>query len=118
MQLLDQHRLSHIIDYCKRIHATIERFGNSYDSFVADEDYQQSIAFSILQIGELVAGLSDEYKESTKGKMPWQAIKAMRNIVAHGYGNIELDVVWRTAFEDIPRLRAFCECELHLMESE
>lgn len=62
MQLLDRHRLGHIIEYCKRIRATITRFGNSYEAFSADEDDQQSIAFSILQIGELVAGLSENYK--------------------------------------------------------
>lgn len=118
MQLLDQHRLGHIIEYCHRIQATITRFGNSYEAFSADEDYQQSIAFSILQIGELVAGLSDEYKESTNGKMPWQAIKAMRNIVAHGYGNIELAVVWRTALEDIPDLQAFCKEELRSSQND
>ncbi|WP_363176099.1 HepT-like ribonuclease domain-containing protein [uncultured Selenomonas sp.] len=32
--------------------------------------------------------------------------------MAHGYGNIELAVVWRTALEDIPGLQAFCEKEL------
>ena len=108
----DQHRLGHIYDYCCRIQTTIARFGDSYEIFAADEDYQQSIAFSILQIGELVAGLSNEYKTSTKGRMPWQAIKAMRNIVVHGYGNIELQVVWRTVQEDIPALLVFCDEEL------
>lgn len=116
MLLLDRHRLGHIRDYCQRIQATMKRFGGSYESFVADEDYQQSIAFSILQIGELVAGLSDGYKDRTESKMPWQAIKAMRNIVAHGYGNIEFAVVWRTAVEDIPRLQVFCEEELQSIQ--
>lgn len=114
MLRLDRHRLSHIVDYCHRIQTTMARFGNSYDAFVSDEDYQQSIAFSILQIGELVAGLSEEYKRETSGDMPWQAIKAMRNIVAHGYGNIELAAVWRTAVEDILGLLAFCEEELRV----
>jgi len=40
MQLLDRHRLGHIIEYCKRIRATITRFGNSYETFSADEDDQ------------------------------------------------------------------------------
>lgn len=40
------------------------------------------------------------------------------SIVAHGYGNIELTVVWRTAQEDIPRLQAFCEKELRSTKCE
>ena len=36
----------------------------------------------------------------------------MRNIVAHGYGGIRLDIVWQTVLNDIPILKQFCEEEL------
>lgn len=48
----------------------------------------------------------------TSEEMNWQQIKAMRNIVAHHYGKIELKIVWDTAMIDIPLLRAFCERQL------
>lgn len=41
--------------------------------------------------------------------VPWSSIKGMRDIVAHGYGTIDLDRVWQTAFEDIKPLREYCE---------
>ena len=37
--------------------------------------------------------------------MPWNQIKAMRNIVAHNYGNIDIDVLWDTVQYDIPSLK-------------
>ena len=108
MQPRDRQHLERIVEYCKRIEATVSRYGNALTSFMGDTDYQQSVSFSLLQIGELVAGLSDKYKASTSGEMPWSAIKAMRNIVVHGYGSINLDTVWETVQSDIPDLKAFC----------
>ena len=61
----------------------------------------------ILQIGELVAKLSDEFK-LTNDIMPWREIKAMRNIAAHNYGEMDYDILWETAISDIPSLRDYC----------
>ena len=33
----------------------------------------------------------------------------MRNIIAHHYGSIRLEIVWNTAKNDIPVVQAFCE---------
>ena len=38
--------------------------------------------------------------------VPWAKAKGMRNVVVHGYFDIDWDDVWRTATEDIPLLRA------------
>lgn len=70
---------------------------------------QRSIAFCILQIGELVGKLSEELRAATVDEINWTSIKAMRNIVAHDYGNVELDRAWDVATEDAPVLKAFCE---------
>ncbi len=32
----------------------------------------------------------------------------MRNIVAHAYGSISVQMTWETIEQDIPALRAFC----------
>ena len=49
----DRQRIQHIRDYCEEIRKTIERYGEGFAVFDQDADYQRSIAFSILQIGEL-----------------------------------------------------------------
>ena len=48
----DLQRIQHIKEYCETIEKTIERYGNSFEVYAADGDYQRSVSFSILQIGE------------------------------------------------------------------
>jgi uncharacterized protein with HEPN domain len=37
--------------------------------------------------------------------VPWAAIVAMRNRLIHAYFDIDRDIVWKTAVEEIPPLR-------------
>ena len=104
----DLQRLSHIRDYCVEIQNTIKRYGKDFTVFDADHDYQRSISFSIMQIGELSGGLSDEFRKETSSRIQWGPIKAMRNLFAHSYGHMDRDIIWETATTDIPVLRDFC----------
>ena len=95
---------------------TIARYGNSFDIFDHDPDYQRSVSFCILQIGELSGGLSQEYRQSTAKYVQWGPIKGMRNLVAHNYGSMSRDIIWETASVDIPASRSFCEEQLSTAE--
>ena len=112
MMLPDLQRIKHIRDYCVAISHTIERYGNSFEIYSADADYQRSISFSILQIGELSGGLSDESRKQTAERIQWGPMKAMRNLVAHNYGRRDQGIIWETATTDIPALLKFCEEQL------
>jgi uncharacterized protein with HEPN domain len=112
MKSSDYDRLDHIEKYCAEIEETITRFGADYDIFSADTDYRKSVSLSILEIGELSAGLSDEFKDSTRDSVQWGPIKAMRNLVAHSYRKMDVETVWETATKDIPKLREFCKITL------
>ena len=109
MQLPDLQRIAHIRDYCLEIEKTIERYGNTIEAFSRDMDYQKSVSFSILQIGELSGKLSDQFKEETAKQVPWSAIKGMRNLFAHSYGSMSYEIIWKTANEDVPNLLDFCD---------
>ena len=108
----DLQRLEHIRDYCDEIQKTIERYGNSFEVFDDDADYQRSVSFCILQIGELSGRLSQEYRQATASRIQWGPIKGMRNLVAHSYGSMSRDIIWETAVSDIPVLRDFCNEQL------
>ena len=105
----DLQRIQHILDYCNEIEKTIRRYGESFEFFDQDADYQRSIAFSILQIGELSGGLSEEYRKATSDRIQWGPMKGMRNLVAHSYGSMNRRIIWETAVMDIPVLKRFCE---------
>lgn len=65
----------------------------------------------VVQIGELVAQLSDEVKARNRS-IPWRIIKDTRNFYVHAYGAIDVPAVWDTLTEDIPALKAACEAIL------
>ena len=37
--------------------------------------------------------------------IPWRAVRGMRNLHAHDYENVDLEIVWNTLLEDIPVLK-------------
>ena len=112
MRQPDLQRIQHILDYCNAIEKTVQRYGNSFEIFDQDEDFQRSVSFSILQIGELSGGLSEDYRKKTSSRIQWGPIKGMRNMVAHSYGSMDRQVIWETANMDIPTLKQFCEEQL------
>lgn len=105
----DLQRIRHIKAYCEKTAKTIERFGCDYQVFINDTDYYQSISMSIMQIGELSAGLSEEFKNATSRQMQWGAMKGMRNMFAHTYGSMDMATIWEVATGDIPGLLLFCD---------
>ena len=107
MQPHDRQVLEHILDYCNDIEECISRFGRDLVVFSDDKAYHDLISFYILQIGELSVRLSAELRAAS-ADMNWAQMKGMRNIVAHHYGSLKLDILWKTAVSDIPALKAFC----------
>ena len=108
----DLQRIQHIEEYCIAIGKTIARYGDSFEIYAADADFQRSVSFSILQIGELSGGLSAEYRQATANRVQWGPMKAMRNLVADNYGRMEQTKIRETATEDIPPRLQFSEEQL------
>lgn len=113
--------LEHIKTYCEDIESTIVRFGKDKAVFDTDRDYRNSVCMSMLQIGELTGHLSEDFRNGTKETIYWPALKGMRNLFAHNYGAVDVEMVWETAVSDIPLLRSFCEKSIQMfrfMEQE
>ncbi len=116
MQPRDRQRLTKIAEYCEDIQGAVARYGPSFEAFKADIDYQYSVSFCILQIGELVSNLSEEYRNATMDQIQWQKIRGMRNIVVHDYGNVDLNTVWEVTTASIPQLYNFCQEQLNSIQ--
>ena len=71
----------------------------------------------VVQIGELVAQLSDEVKAQNT-EIPWRVIKDTRNFYVHAYGAIDIPSVWDTLLHDIPAFQSACKELLNGMCSE
>ena len=73
------------------------------DAFVQDRMRYSAVIreFEIIgeAVGKLSAGLKDGYPE-----IPWQDIKDFRNLLAHEYFGVDLEIVWNTIRDDLPML--------------
>lgn len=69
----------------------------------SNEILLDSVMFRLIQISENSDKLTDNFK-AYHSKIPWRAIKGLRNRIVHEYGNVDLTVVYDTVKEDIPQL--------------
>lgn len=104
--------LRKMIDYCNDIEALMDQYNHSFTSYQTDISFQYSCNMCIIQIGELVTRLSDSLLEK-HDKIPWYEIKAMRNLHAHDYDNVNFEIVWETLTTDIPELKTNLEYILY-----
>jgi uncharacterized protein with HEPN domain len=103
--------IKRIADYCNEITGCVKRFGDSAEAFKTDSAYRNACSMCILQIGELSAHLTDDFKQSYN-EIPWKKIKSMRNVFAHEYEDMSCELTWATIQQDIPSLMRFCETVL------
>lgn len=96
--------LLRILDYCDRIESCKQRFGDNFDIYQQDLDYQDVIKMNLFQIGECVNGISEECRNSIPS-IPWHQIYGLRNVIAHGYVKIKEERIWQTIQNDIPLLQ-------------
>ena len=103
--------LEHISTYCNDIKTTVQRFGDNVSVFLGDKDYQRSVCFNMLQIGELVKHLPMDYRTQNP-QVPWKQICGLRDIVAHAYGDVDLNLIFKNCHNNIDELLDFCEQQL------
>ena len=100
----DHAYLRRIYEYCARIDAAKQRFGDTFENYSGDADYRDVVCMNIFQIGELANQLSDETREKLND-IPWTQMYAIRNIFAHAYIKVDDRIVWDTVINDIPALQ-------------
>ena len=77
--------------------------GLTFAQFKESRLQQYAVLKSIEIIGEAAAHISAETK-NTHADLPWTDIIGMRNRLVHGYFEVDIERVWRTVQDDLPRL--------------
>jgi len=80
--------------------------GLAQEDFLQDTRTQQAVTMSLIVIGEAATKIIDQYPEFVvaQSQIPWRSMRGMRNRIAHGYFEIDLDVVWETVQTALPTL--------------
>ena len=78
----------------------------SRETFLADKKTQQAVVLNVLILGEAAAQVGKEYPEWAEQhpEVPWRSMRGMRNRLAHGYFDINLELVWDTVQLSLPAL--------------
>jgi uncharacterized protein with HEPN domain len=83
------------------------RFSSGYQSaeefFQNDRDFDAAM-MNFIVMGEIVGKISDKLKEETT-EVDWAKIYSFRNILAHHYFGINVDIVWQIIQNDLPGLK-------------
>lgn len=85
--------LIHMREAVEQTAAYVE--GISKDDFLADKRTQQAVIPNLIILGEAAPRLMDHHPETIERwpNVQWRAMRGMRNRIAHGYYDINLDVV-------------------------
>ena len=94
-------RIRHMLDFAEKA------VGFNKGRSRADLDSNEMLAMATIHlievIGEASRSVSGELREKYP-KIPWEAISGTRNRLAHGYIDVDLDIIWTIVTKDLPTL--------------
>ena len=92
----------------------------SKEDFLADKRTQQAVVISLVIIGVAAARIMDKHSEfiADHPEIPWRGMRGMRNRVAHGYFDVNLDVVWDTTQTALPDLADSSVSETEMLSND
>ena len=98
--------VGHMLDAADQARLYVE--GLDKDDFLTDKRTQQAVILNLIILGEAATKLMDRYPTVAEANpaIPWKNMRGMRNRIAHGYYDINLDVVWDTVSTALPALLA------------
>jgi uncharacterized protein with HEPN domain len=98
----DRIRLQHMLDAITAASQFVEGRKRS------DLDADQMLVFALVRAVEIVGEAAS--KPSSEGRqelsaVPWSSIVGMRNRLVHAYFDVDLEILWNTVTQALPRLR-------------
>lgn len=68
-------------------------------SFLSDEKTQDAVLMRLMALGEEAARISEKY-QSDHQEVDWFKIVGLRNRIAHGYFQVDPEIVWETVTDE------------------
>ncbi|MDR0974921.1 MAG: hypothetical protein LBL80_04425 [Ruminococcus sp.] len=114
----DKIRLEKVVEFCRKINKSIERFGKDFNIFNADDNFYLSVSYSILIVSNNLNIISDKCIEKIDDfKLLWH-ISNIGYLITHFFDETDKLYIWNVAINDIPILQNFCEETLKSYEEK
>jgi uncharacterized protein with HEPN domain len=95
-----------MLDSARTLHDFVR--GVTFLIYSQDKKLQLAVERALEIIGEAARRVSDPYRQKHP-EIPWQGIIAQRNVLAHEYGEIKHELIWKVATNRIPELISLLE---------
>jgi uncharacterized protein with HEPN domain len=82
--------------------------GMTYEEFLADRRTRDAVLRNLTTMGESVRWIPDEVL-ARHPEVPWDTLRAVRNVVVHQYFGVDTAILWQTVQGDLPPLVARLE---------
>ena len=104
----DKQTINRILEDINILQERIKHFDLNSESFAEDRSFEGEIAFDAImnplyRIVEDTVHLPEDVT-SQFPNIPWHNIRGFRNLVAHGYWEVDRDAAWLIIQDDIPEL--------------
>jgi uncharacterized protein with HEPN domain len=98
--------LEHISQAIERATQYVQHFAD-VKAFEQSQRDQDAVIRNIEIIGEAAIKIQKQAPDfvTAHPELPWMEMGDMRNKVIHDYFDVDVDVVWRTVQEDLPKLK-------------
>lgn len=77
--------------------------GRTFEDYTADLMLRSAVERQIEIIGEAARGISGPF-QTAHPEVPWRLIIAQRHVLAHDYGSIQHERIWRVVTVHLPEL--------------
>ena len=94
--------LRHILDAIAQIEDYLRSV--SKERFMETRILQDGVVRRLEIIGEASRNVSEEFQQAHP-EVPWGQIIGLRNRIIHAYFNVNLQIVWEIAQNDLPLLK-------------
>ena len=98
--------LNDILNSARKIEAAVS--STSEQAFFGNEVLQAAVLHHLTVIGEAANRLSPALRERHP-EVPWTEMAAVRHRIVHAYFDLDWQILWSAATEDVPRLRDLVE---------
>lgn len=97
----DEVTLLDIAEACREIADFIR--GMDFEEFVGDRKTRSATLHQLLVMGEATKRLSSDFR-NRHPQLPWSAMAGMRDVLIHGYDQVDLEEVWKSASVEVPQV--------------
>ena len=101
-----QHRDKIILKkICSEIDLSLEFIETfTLEKFLSDEKTKHAVGMASINIGELTKHLTDEFRKNYS-HISWKKAAAFRDVVAHKYETLDMEVVYNTVTKSFPEMK-------------